>query len=122
MIFNLQNLSNLSDIEKERLIRFILESIVIVNTSFLRKKFIKLYSNNFSYDKTSDIWQDCKSLLESKKGNCKDFCAWRVAELRLQKIDCEFFIEKNLDYFHITIYHQNGIEDPSIYFEKMKNG
>ncbi len=101
-----------------------------------------LYTSGVEYETDSKPWRDVPRMLSEKRGNCKDFAAWRCAELRLAGVKCKPFIlwnrrEDGYWQFHAvvlretidnhlpemkftpkgkpTVYRSNGgwIEDPS---------
>lgn len=72
-----------------------------------------------------DRWQDIPRTLELREGDCKDFAAWRVAELRNHGVpDVGFYIKPSsmqnpdtgifdLQIFHILVRCGVMLEDPS---------
>jgi len=45
-----------------------------------------LYEAGVRYVDTHDEWRDIPRVLEARGGDCKDLVAWRVAELRAQRV------------------------------------
>lgn len=75
-----------------------------------------LYSSGAQYERDQKLWRDPPRVVTEKLGNCKDFAAWRVAELRMAGIKCKPFIMWNkLDngfwQFHAVVYRE-GPETP----------
>jgi hypothetical protein len=65
-----------------------------------------------------DRWQDIPRTIELKEGDCKDFAAWRVAELRNYGVaDVGFYVKsimiKDLIIYHILVRTGVILEDPS---------
>lgn len=65
-----------------------------------------------------DRWQDIPRTMQLRQGDCKDFAAWRVAELRQQgHPDVGFYVKpirmNDLQIFHILVRKGILLEDPS---------
>jgi hypothetical protein len=82
----------------------------------------KLYESGVTYDYKDEIdapvWQDISYSLATKKADCKDFAAWRCAELLEAGIDCKPRIQwQEIDgvyRFHALVEYPDGTtEDPS---------
>lgn len=72
----------------------------------------------------TERWRDIGAILTEKNkkgkrwGDCKDFTAWRLAELRKQNVQCSaesiVYRMKNRLQFHTYVRYQNGgVEDPA---------
>lgn len=82
----------------------------------------KLYESGVTYvykdEIDAPVWQDISYSLATKKADCKDFAAWRCAELLEAGIDCRPQIQwRNVDgvyRFHALVEYPDGTtEDPS---------
>lgn len=64
----------------------LVESLVLPNRAYLRDfpHTPGLYDAGIPYVFNRDRWQDIPTMLQRGEGDCKDFTAWRVAELRQQ--------------------------------------
>lgn len=82
-----------------------------------------IYASGVKYINKDDIdapaWQDVSVCLAKGTGDCKDFAAWRCAELLEQGIDCRPCIQWRIidgtSRFHALVEYPDGtLEDPSI--------
>lgn len=73
----------------------------------------------YRFEKRGETWRDYCSTLAAGFGNCKEFVAWRLAELWHQGYDAApLSIVQDLGrgsiLFHVVVRHSDGsIEDPS---------
>lgn len=82
----------------------------------------KIYESGVSYIYKDSIeapaWQDVATCIAKKTGDCKDFAAWRCAELLEQGVACRPVIQwrkvGDAYRFHALVLYQDGtLEDPS---------
>lgn len=97
--------------------------LTFVNDAYMRASghYVPLYESGVRYrgEKRNETWRDFCSTLRSGWGNCKEFVAWRVAELWQQGIYAmpKSIVQRtgpNHILFHVVVEWPDGsIEDPS---------
>ena len=129
-LIEIASFGDLNDADQAHTLRFLLEALTYVNVLYLRANpsTPSLYEFSPLYIKKSrpyglESWQDIQATLKKGAGDCKDFCAWRLAELRIaepEKAEKNGFIfqlrgeEINHKIFHVVIRKSSGqIEDPT---------
>lgn len=65
-----------------------------------------------------DRWYDIPKVMRTRRGDCKDFACWRIAELRMQGIpDVAPYIKvgkiRDITIYHVQVRIGLDIEDPS---------
>lgn len=96
------------------------EGLALVDSVILRYYNIpSIYTKRPKYRiAPKETWKDIGTLLGDGWGDCKDFVAWRLAELRKQGVSCkaESIVQRqgNRLLFHTYIRFADGhVEDPA---------
>lgn len=96
------------------------EGLALVDAVILRYYVIpSIYSIKPAYRiAPKETWKDIGALLTDRWGDCKDFVAWRLAELRKQNVNAwaESIVQRegNRLLFHTYIRFADGhLEDPA---------
>jgi hypothetical protein len=102
----------------------IVTGLALADTAIIERypNFPRLYDvrPEYRHPRSGERWKDVWTVLHDGWGDCKDFVAWRLAELWLSGINAraESSIERHRYgrmLFHTYIVYPNGaIEDPSI--------
>lgn len=120
----LAGFETLSPPAKVRFLLAQLEALIAANTGYLETgiRVPPLYKAGIRYTPdvpTQEKWKDIAQVLMTRAGNCKEFAAWRVAELRFAGdvlARCIVTVTPLPEYtlFHITVRRgDGGLEDPS---------
>ncbi len=120
-------LSSFESLSPQAKVRFLLaqlEALIAANVGYLESgaHVPSLYHAGIRY--TPDVqgdekWKDIARVIGTRAGNCKEFAAWRVAELRFRGdplARCVVTVTPLPQYtlFHITVRRGDGtLEDPS---------
>lgn len=103
----------------------LVEALVLADRAYLRDhpETPSIYDAGIPYVFNRDRWQDIPTmLLKRREGDCKDFTAWRVAELRQQGIKAAVHVtdrlitgpDGRLTMYHVLVRLPGGLlEDPS---------
>lgn len=84
--------------------------------------FPSLYGSGVRYIRDArgrEVWRDCVSVYRNRGADCKSLCAWRAAELEIQRVPCQVEIiwgerdDSGLRTYHVRLRTARGIEDPS---------
>lgn len=125
--FELQDFERLPLEDRLTFLQLVVEALAIVDRAEMRtnpRVPRSLYRAGVAYVRDRDgdeVWKDISRALSRHAGDCKDFVAWRLAELREAGEDdarvealAETTPAGRIDY-HVRIRRANGdIEDPSI--------
>lgn len=74
-----------------------------------------LYGSGVQYERDQNDWRDIPQCLKKKRANCKDFAAWRCAELRMAGIKAKPYImwhrlPSGFWQFHAVVLRQTADE------------
>ena len=116
--------------QRREMIRVIVEMLIAVNRTFLRLNPTTppMYDVAPKYAMKVrpfglDTWEDIPRVMQLGSGDCKDFVAWRVAELREAGYDDVaprvISFERETSQGPLVLYHVQvrigiGVEDPSV--------
>jgi hypothetical protein len=109
---------------KRGILGMLVEALVLANRAYYRDfpNTPSVYDSGVTYVFNSDHWQDIPTMLASGEGDCKDFTAWRVAELRSKGERACVHVTNRLltspdgtvQMYHVLVRRENGmLEDPS---------
>lgn len=95
--------------------------LALVNVEILQHRQLPpLYRSGVRYkeEKRGETWRDACSTYAARFGNCKEFVAWRLAELWLAGYEAQphtiVQYPRNGILFHVQLIYPDGmIEDPS---------
>jgi len=116
----------------------LVEALVDINRQYLRREkrigfSHLLYESSIVYVRYPEEWQDIPSMLSTRRGDCKDLVAWRIAELRERGCDARVHViftehpEKDEFHLQVAIHEPDPrsvlnvitIEDPSDIVKKL---
>lgn len=108
--FDLSTFDALGPEWKRGILGVLVESLVMADRAYLRDypHTPGIYDAGVRYFFNRDQWKDIPSILRDGTGDCKDFTAWRVAELRNQGIKAAPYVTDRLIYAPdraVTMYH-----------------
>jgi hypothetical protein len=120
----LRTFDELSHAWRRGILGALVEAIILADRAFLRDhpETPPLYQAGVRYLFNRDTWLDIPSVLARGSGDCKDFVAWRCAELRRDGImatpDVTVRTEDRpsgrITIYHVRVRFPNGmLEDPS---------
>jgi hypothetical protein len=119
-LFDLPSFLVMTVSEQITVLEMLMEVLVNINVIWLRKHAApKLYDLKPRYivkprPFALDCWQDIPATVKYGTGDCKDFVAYRCAELRVEGTAAKVKVVKDGEVFHfIVVHHENVIEDPS---------
>ena len=97
-----------------------LEGLVCANIELLdRSPLPPLYRSGVRYKRERpgrERWQTCEQVYSTRRGDCEDLAAWRVAELRRAgEVGALVIVTKTGPHlWHVRVLRESGrIEDPS---------
>lgn len=122
--FELRAFDVLDPAWKRGVLGALVEALVMADRAFLRDfPFTPpLYQAGVHYEFNRDRWQDIPTVIARGEGDCKDFTAWRVAELRQKGIRAAVHVTEREIFgpdgkthmYHVLVRLPNGqLEDPS---------
>lgn len=122
--FELDAFDVLGDSWKRGILGALVEALVMADRAYLRDnpQTPSLYDLGIRYVFNRDRWQDIPTMLRMGEGDCKDFTAMRVAELRTMGVKASVDVTSRLilgpdgrtTMYHVRVRLPNGmIEDPS---------
>lgn len=102
----------------------LVEALALANAAhlFIHPETPKLYASGVKYVFNRDRWSDIPTCLRLGEGDCKDFTAWRLCELRRDGVNAvpdvtirdEMTPEGLITIYHVRVRFPDGrIEDPS---------
>jgi hypothetical protein len=96
--FDLSTFDLLGPEWKRGILGCLVESLVMANRAYLRDfpATPSIYDAGVTYVFNRDQWKDIPSILRDRTGDCKDFTAWRVAELRRHGIKAAPYVTDRL--------------------------
>lgn len=122
--FELATFDMLDAAWKRGILGGLVEALVLADRAYLRDNpdTPSIYDAGVPYVFNRDRWQDIPTMLKRREGDCKDFTAWRVAELRQQGIRAAVHVtdrlisgpDGRLTMYHVLVRLPGGLlEDPS---------
>lgn len=122
--FELRAFDVLDPAWKRGVLGALVESLVMADRAYLRDfpNTPPLYQAGVKYVFNRDRWQDIPTVIAYGEGDCKDFTAWRVAELRQHGIRAAVHVTERKIFgpdgrthmYHVLVRFPDGsIEDPS---------
>lgn len=123
--FDLRSFDILPTGNRISIISYLVEALIGANILYLLRfpNTPSLYDIGAQYELKKrpmglDNWKDIPAIIETKSGDCKDFVAYRVAQLRLKGLhDVSPLITAHkigdVLTYHVRIRHGGYIEDPS---------
>jgi hypothetical protein len=130
--FELATFDALGPSWKRGILGALVEALVMADRAYLRDypDTPSLYDAGIPYVFNKDRWQDIPTMLVRREGDCKDFTAWRVAELRQHGIKASVHVtdrlisspDGRLTMYHVLVRLPGGLlEDPSAMLGMLDN-
>jgi hypothetical protein len=126
-VFRLLSFEDLSQDDRTNLVGLMVECLIGINRKWLRRhpETLPFYQYAPKYSLKSrpmglDSWQDIPTTIALGTGDCKDFSAWRIAEMReagYPDVGPRVVTREaqGVVVYHVQVRNDIQVEDPSAY-------